>query len=87
MAIPSVFSAVTVDSFLLVDGGVVRNFPVQDVKNMGADYVIGIDISTPNLKQEEMKTVFDIMMQIAFYTDALDLEKKKVYVMSIFNPI
>ncbi|MFN8415164.1 MAG: patatin-like phospholipase family protein [Cytophagaceae bacterium] len=77
MAIPSVFSAVNVDSFLLVDGGVVRNFPVQDVRSMGADYVIGIDISTPNLKQEEMKTVFDIMMQIAFYTDALDLEKEK----------
>lgn len=77
MAIPSVFSAVPWDTLLLVDGGVVKNFPVEDVRAMGADYVIGIDISTPNLKQEEMKSALDIMMQIAFYTDAVDIEKEK----------
>jgi len=36
MAIPSVFTAVDYDSTKLVDGGIIRNFPVTDVKEMGA---------------------------------------------------
>ena len=36
MAIPSVFSAVTRDGKKLVDGGLVRNFPVKNVKQMAA---------------------------------------------------
>lgn len=36
MAIPSVFTPVKYDNHLLVDGGVVNNFPVLDVKEMGA---------------------------------------------------
>ncbi len=41
MAIPSVFTPVWVDGHLLVDGGLINNFPVRDVKEMGADIVIG----------------------------------------------
>lgn len=43
MAIPSVFTPVVLDSSLVVvDGGVIRNFPVDEVKAMGADIVIGV---------------------------------------------
>jgi NTE family protein len=41
MAIPSVFTAVSHNGKILVDGGISRNFPVRDVKEMGADFVIG----------------------------------------------
>src|SRR5882724_7535068 len=41
MAIPSVFTAVSYEKRKLVDGGVVRNFPVRDVRQMGANIVIG----------------------------------------------
>jgi NTE family protein len=41
VAIPLIFTPVEKDNMLLVDGGLVRNFPVQDVKEMGADIVIG----------------------------------------------
>ena len=45
MAIPLVFSPVLIetlaDTMLIVDGGVMHNFPVEDVRNMGADIVIG----------------------------------------------
>jgi len=43
MAIPTFFTPVEIDSNLYVDGGVVRNFPVQEAKSMGADIVIGTD--------------------------------------------
>jgi NTE family protein len=43
MAIPSVFTPVVLDSsMVIVDGGVIRNFPVEEVIAMGADIVIGV---------------------------------------------
>jgi NTE family protein len=49
MAIPSVFSPVLLDSNrLLVDGGVYRNFPTQEAKDMGADYLIGVYVGFPD---------------------------------------
>jgi NTE family protein len=45
MAVPGVFKSVLVrDTMLIVDGGVVNNFPVDIVKEMGADIVIGVDV-------------------------------------------
>ncbi|WP_234110976.1 patatin-like phospholipase family protein [Chryseobacterium sp. R2A-55] len=41
LAIPAAFSPVYIDGKLLVDGGLDRNFPVKEVKDMGADFVIG----------------------------------------------
>lgn len=41
LAIPAAFAPVYIDGKLLVDGGLDRNFPVQEVKDMGADYIIG----------------------------------------------
>ncbi|MEM9050772.1 MAG: patatin-like phospholipase family protein [Bacteroidota bacterium] len=45
MALPTAFTAVDVDSTLVVDGGVVNNFPVDIIRELGADYVIGVDVS------------------------------------------
>lgn len=41
LAIPAAFSPVFIDGKMLVDGGLDRNFPVAEVKQMGADVVIG----------------------------------------------
>ncbi|MBN1143805.1 MAG: patatin-like phospholipase family protein [Bacteroidales bacterium] len=43
MAIPSVFTPVVFDTtMVVVDGGVIRNFPVEEVIEMGADIIIGV---------------------------------------------
>ncbi|HEX2394968.1 MAG TPA: patatin-like phospholipase family protein [Bacteroidales bacterium] len=43
MAIPSIFSPEVIDSArVIVDGGVLRNFPVDEAINMGADIIIGV---------------------------------------------
>ena len=47
MAIPSVFSPVEYDGMVLVDGGMTNNFPVDVCKDMGADIVIGVEVSDP----------------------------------------
>jgi predicted acylesterase/phospholipase RssA len=53
MSIPTVFVPVEWDSLLLVDGGALNNFPVDVVKEMGADIIIGVSVaSTTELKSE-----------------------------------
>lgn len=46
MAIPGVFSPVTIDGQLLVDGGLVNNFPTDICREMGADIIIGIEVAS-----------------------------------------
>lgn len=77
MAIPSVFTPIDYKDTKLVDGGVVRNFPVRDVKDMGADYVIGVNLSQGLASADKLNTVIDILYQIGFYKDADDFEHEK----------
>ena len=45
MAIPGVFSPVVVNDMVLVDGGLVNNFPADVLRKMGADIIIGVEIT------------------------------------------
>lgn len=75
MAIPSLFTAVEYEGRRLVDGGIVRNFPVSDVKAMGADIVIGSQAATGLLPKEKLVNAFQILLQIAFLKEAEDNRK------------
>lgn len=77
MAIPSIFSSVEYNSTQLVDGGIVRNFPVSDVKAMGADYVIGVNLFSGLTDARKLNSAIDVMYQITNYRDAHDLVKQK----------
>ena len=46
MAIPGVFSPVSIDTAVLVDGGLVNNFPADVLKKMGADIIIGVEVTS-----------------------------------------
>ena len=46
MAIPGVFSPVQIGDKVLVDGGLVNNFPADVLRAMGADIIIGIEITS-----------------------------------------
>jgi NTE family protein len=78
MAIPSVFTAVDYEKTKLVDGGIVRNFPVTDIKEMGADIVIGVNLFTGLPDISKLDNMLDVFYQITQYRDADDLilEKK-----------
>ena len=43
-AFPSIFAPVELDGKLLVDGGVSNNFPVDEIRKLGADIIIGVDV-------------------------------------------
>jgi NTE family protein len=65
MAIPGVFNPVRLDGRLLVDGGVVRNMPIDVAKRMGADVIIAVDVGTPlnQMSADDLNSIFKITEQ------------------------
>lgn len=62
MAIPSIFSPESIDTSLLVDGGVLRNFPVTEVRKMGADIVIGVYVGfDEKVTKEDLFSLSDVL--------------------------
>lgn len=72
MAIPSVFTAVDYNGHLLVDGGIVSNFPVKNVRGMGAQYVIGSNVTSSLLPANKVNNVLQVLLQVAFFREAED---------------
>lgn len=65
MAIPGVFNPVRLDGRLLVDGGLLRNLPIDVVKEMGADVIIAVDVGSPveELTAENINSIFSVSQQ------------------------
>ncbi len=63
-AFPSLFSPVEFDGKLLVDGGVSDNYPIEAVRKMGADIIIGVDVQDGLLDRSELKEATKILGQI-----------------------
>lgn len=55
MAVPLLFTPVKVDSFELMDGGLVENIPVEEVQNMGADVTVAVDVTAVMRTRDELK--------------------------------
>lgn len=54
MSIPGAFTTVERDGRVLIDGGVINNFPANVVKEMGAEIIIGVDVSMITERREEL---------------------------------
>ncbi len=65
MAIPGVFSPVIIDGRMLVDGGVARNLPVDVLRQMGADIIIAVNIGSPLLEQQALKSFIAVSGQLS----------------------
>ena len=64
MSIPGVFSPIELDGKLLVDGGIVKNIPVDVVQGMGVDRLIVIDIGTPLSDRDKLQNVLALVDQL-----------------------
>jgi len=64
MAVPGAFAPAQIDGRTLVDGGITNNLPISVVRDMGADIVIAVDISTPLMKPDEVRNVIKITEQL-----------------------
>ncbi|PKA98040.1 NTE family protein [Flavobacteriaceae bacterium MAR_2009_75] len=75
-ALPSLFAPAQIDGDLLIDGGVVNNYPIMEVKKMGADIIIGVDVQYGLKDRESLLSATEILLQINNYRTALDMQEK-----------
>ena len=61
MSIPGLFTPVRTQGMVLTDGGMRNNFPVDIARDMGADIVIGIDLSTASTESDRIDNLGDIL--------------------------
>ena len=63
-AFPSLFQPVEINSKLLIDGGVANNYPIDEIRTLGANFVIGVDVQHELSQRASLGSATDILMQI-----------------------
>lgn len=61
MSVPGIFQPLEINGKMLVDGGIAENVPVKTVQEMGAGYVIGIDLNAKH-NYEKPANIIDVIM-------------------------
>ncbi len=66
-ALPSLFSPVIINDRVLIDGGVTDNYPVEELRKRGANFIIGVDVQDDLRDRKELATAPEILIQINNY--------------------
>jgi len=74
--LPSLFEPTIIDGKVLIDGGVVNNYPIDEVLAMGANIVIGVDVQHGLSDRESLMSATEILLQINNYRTVADMKKK-----------
>ena len=85
-SVPSIFTPIRIDSLLLLDGGLIRNFAASEAKDMGADIIIGSYVGFNGYKADKLQSVSGIMEQIAMFRSLTDFEEEKKLVDVLIKP-
>jgi len=59
--IPGIFKPAEIGDIMLVDGGIVENVPINTVRQMGAEFVIGVDLNA-KFTYEKPDNIFDMIL-------------------------
>lgn len=79
MSLPAVFNPVPYKETLLVDGGVVNNFPTDIAKQLGADIIIGSDVGGGMEPKEKLNNFVSVLVQTSMLTSNVkDPEKREL---------
>ena len=73
---PSLFEPSEIDDDILIDGGVVNNYPIDQVRALGADFIIGVDVQHDLATRESLSSATEILLQINNYRTVNDMRKK-----------
>ena len=64
LAVPGVFAPVRINQRLLVDGGLVRNLPIDLARAMGAEVIIAVNVGTPLAPESELGSAVGVAQQM-----------------------
>lgn len=75
-ALPTLFQPVTINGQVLIDGGVVNNYPINELRNKGMDIIIGVDVQDGLANLEELTSAPDVLIQINNFRTINDMKLK-----------
>ncbi|WP_163420491.1 patatin-like phospholipase family protein [Flagellimonas sp. CMM7] len=73
---PSLFEPSEIEGEILIDGGVVNNYPIDQVREMGANLIIGVDVQHGLATRESLSSATEILLQINNYRTVNDMKDK-----------
>ncbi len=73
---PGLLTPVKIDDRVLVDGGIVNNYPIEELKAKGVDYIIGVNVMGQLLEESKLNSVPLILGQIAGFQVYKNIDKK-----------
>ncbi len=76
-ALPSLFSPILLDEKLLIDGGVVNNYPINELRKKGVDIIIGVDVQDTLRSRKNLKSATDVLLQINNYKTIQSMVAKR----------
>ena len=76
-ALPTLYSPVEINGRLLIDGGVIDNYPIEELLAKGVDIVIGVDVQDGLKTRNELKGVTSLLAQINNFSMIEKMEGKQ----------
>jgi NTE family protein len=76
ISIPGIFVPEEIDGRLLIDGGVIDRVPIQALKEMGVDVIIGVDVGISN-EPAKIGSIFDVIAQ------TIDIMEREMFRMGL----
>ncbi|MFT3907643.1 MAG: patatin-like phospholipase family protein [Steroidobacteraceae bacterium] len=76
LSAPGVFTPVTLDNRLLVDGGLSSNLPVDVARSMGVDILIVVDVGNPLLSRQQLNSIARVSTQTLAVLMRSDTERQ-----------
>lgn len=75
-AFPSLFQPVAIGDDLLIDGGVINNYPIDELRAKGMDIIIGVDVQDDLATRDDMVSALDVLSQINNFRTINDMKLK-----------
>ncbi len=85
-AYPSLIEPVKIGDKMLIDGGIVNNFPAKALKDKGMDIIIGVDLGAGLQKADEVKSILSVISQIISYRINIKTDYERTYVDLLIKP-
>ena len=79
MSIPTLFTPIELNGKLLVDGGLLNNYPADIMKQHGADIIIGVDVQRTLYSKKELTSIRKIVDQMGnLLRNKTNIENRKL---------
>ena len=75
-SLPSLFQPIYIGDKIYTDGGVVNNYPVDELRAKGMDIIIGVDVQDGLLERDHLESAPDILLQVSNFRTIKAMEEK-----------